>query len=1088
MEFGNLLQTMASYTDVTEAETLLITAYEIASEVHEGFQRINGEPFLHHSLAVAAILAEWHAPATVVAAGLLHDISNPDYSHGYNRNELRARLREDIFHLVEVVIDLNSFVRHVEAGEYHSEADVRDFRYRMAAYLQEERDAVVIKFADRLHNLRTVSALTRQSQERTTGAVMTLFVPLIERLGMGYAKRQLEDCCFEINNNTTYLPLQQYRVNEAFLRSTAVVLKDLRRLASLENFAQRIYWQPASFYEIGQNVKAGKALLTGTPSLKLADGGTFIIIAADDNDCYRILGILHRHFAPVAGQFFDYVGNPKENGYRSLHTQVIHTSGNIIQVAIRTETMNLLADYGITANWWNVAEELLPQLPKEVKLVNGEMEVFTPKKDVKYLTQGATVLDFAYAIHSDLGNRCAGALVNGMHAELNRALQTGDTIEIIENAETTPQLDWLDFVQTPQATNRIRQWLSQHERDALLKRGTILLNNELQTLGMDSTDAQIRRLLSKIASRENIKGIDDLMVNIGVGKHAPVKIADTLKSMHLRAMSSSSYVEPMVGVDVLSPENAQLLLTYAHCCRPMPPEDIVGYPRNNDILVIHKRECKQVRELEKSVQVKWSNSQVEADYVIVVEALNHPGLASEMSTTVAMLGVDMPIFTARKRPDGVMAEIYIYLGKTTSLQRNRIKHALEEKTGITSVEVTHSALLSTSPQAAISTRPIYLSNPYGPRLAEGSRFYGREVEYERVMALLCDHSQSSAILLWGQKRIGKTSFVLHLQEQAQGNYLPIYIDLQGKKDGSTTQFLYDLMSLISTALLEIDAELRKVLYVARLNKLKKDPLSFFDIFMARLQEVAHSHPLVIILDEIQCLCSLREEEVPLGAIISRLRSYAQHGHGLHFILSGGGLKSQLNGPCGIDSLFNVTHDEKLGCLEVKAARHLIKDGLSKVGNITDLATDLLIDFTSCHPFYLQLLCARLFEQSQEDKMKITQHFVAQTINEWILQADDSRFQHYWEGIDAASARRNKLILSALAEPKVNQPGMEYDELASTLGSFISEQALLQSLNDLTHLGIVKRTSITYAIDVKLFVRWLRQHWPLAMALKEARWQ
>ncbi len=1088
MELSDLIQTMASYSDAVGTETLLTTVYQIASTAHHGFHRINGEPFLNHALAVATILAEWHAPPIVVAAGLLHDISNPDYSRGYNRSDLAVKLRPDILHLVDVVIDLNKLVRHVEAGEFHSEADVHDFRYRMATYLQEERDAVVIKFADRLHNLRTVSALTRVSQERTTGAILTLFVPLIERLGMGFAKRQLEDCCFEINNATYHHLLQQYCVNEAFLRSVEGVLDDLRRLALVEKFGKLVYWQPMSFYEIGQNVKSSKSLLTGAFPLKLADAGSFIILADDEGDCYRILGIIHRHYPPISAQFHDFIGNPRENGYRSLHTQVAHSSGNLIQIIIRTHTMNLLAEYGITARWWNVPEELLPQPPIEVKSMNSEMEVFTPKKEVKYLPLGATVLDFAYHIHTDVGNHCAGAVVNGTHAELHKTLQAGDTIEILDNANTTPQLDWLDYVQTPQAISRIRQWLVQHERDAMIKRGYMLLNSELQALGMDTADAQMRRLLQKLASKEGSRGIEDLMVNIGVGKYAPTKIADTLKTMHLKAVSSSGYVEPMIGVNVLSPEDAQLLLTFAHCCGPLPPDDIVGYHRNNDILVIHKRSCKQLREPEKLVQVKWSNSQVEADYVIVVEALNHPGLASEISTAMTMLGIDMPIFTARKRPDGVMAEIYIYLGKTTIAQRNRIKHALEEKTGITSVEVTHSTFLSAPAQPTASSRPMFLSNPYGPRLAEGSRFYGREVEYERIAALLREQSQSSAILLWGQKRIGKTSFVLHLQEQAHGNYLPVYLDLQGKKDGSTTQFLYELMTCIQTALRDVNPSIVQELYVSRFNKLKKDPLSYFDIFMARLREIAHEHPLVIILDEFQCLCSFREEEVALGAIFSRLRSYSQHGHGLHFLLSGGGLKSQLTEQCGIDSLFNVTYDEKLGCLEAKAARRLIKDGLTRVGNITDLAIDLLIDFTSCHPFYLQLLCSRLFEQSQEDKMKITQHFVAQTIQDWILQADDSRFQHYWEGTDAASARRNKLILSAIADLGTNNHGIEYEQLANAICSIVPEQALIQSLIDLTYLGIVKRYHSTYAIEVNLFVRWLRHHWPLELTFKEVRWQ
>lgn len=1088
MELSDLIQTVTSYSDATETETLLTTAYEIASEVHQGFYRINGEPFLSHCLAVAAILAEWHAPPTVIAAALLHDIANPDYSHGYDHSHLETVLRPEVLHMVDVVIDLNRFVRHVEAGEFHGGADVRDFRYTIATYLQRDRNAVIIKFADRLHNLRTISALTWVSQERTKEAVLTLFVPLLERLGMGFAKRQLEDCCFEINNATYYQLLQQHRASEAFLRSVESVRHDLCQLAPLTKFSQCVHWQPASISEVGQNAKSGKSLLTETFSLRLADGGSFVILTENEDDCYRILGIIHRHYTPVAGQMNDFIGNPKENGYRSLHTQVMHTSGNLINVAIRTQTMNLLAEYGITAHWWRVPEELLPPLPVEIQHVNGDMKIITPKGEARYLPKGATALDFAYHIHTDVGNHCTGAIVNGTHVELYKTLQAGDTVEILRDTNTTPRLDWLDYVQTPQAISRIRHWLTLYERDTMIARGQLLLNRELQTLGLDTTDAPMRRLLQKVAAKEGLRGVEELMASIAVGKHLPTKIADTLKNMRLKTVSSSGYVEPVIGVNVLSPEDAQLLLAFARCCEPTPPDDIVGYHRNNDILAIHKRSCKQLKEPEKLVQVKWSNAQVETDYMIVVEASNHPGLASEISSAVTMLGIDMQIFTSKKLPGGAMAETYIYLGKTTLAQRNRLKHALEEKSGITSVEITHSTFLAPSAHPAPSSLPMLLSNPYGPRLAKGSYFYGRETEYERVATLLREQYQSSAILLWGQKRIGKTSFLLHLQEQAHGNYLPIYLDLQGKQDSSTTQFLYELMSCINTALKDVNAVSAQELYVPRFNKLKKDPLSYFDIFMAQLREIAYNHPLVVILDEFQCLCSLREEEVSLNAIISRLRSHFQHGRGLHFILSGGGLKSQLVEQCSIDSLFNVTYAEKLVCLEEKAARQLIKDGLTRVGNITDLAIDLLVDFTSCHPFYLQLLCSRLFEQAQEDKMKITQHFLAQSIQEWILQTDDNRFRHYWEGTDAASSRRNKLILSAIAHIDANNHGLDYERLVSAIGAIVPEQALMQSLLDLTQLGIVKRYHSTFAIEVKLFVRWLRQHWPLEMALREARWQ
>src|SRR5260370_3915181 len=379
-----------------------------------------------------------------------------------------------------------------------------------------------------------------------------------------------------------------------------------------------------------------------------------------------------------------------------------------------------------------------------------------------------------------------------------------------------------------------------------------------------------------------------------------------------------------------------------------------------------------------------------------------------------------------------MAEAHIYLSKTTSTQRTRIQKALEDMHYVTKVEVIPSSLFSTSMQQLASSKPIYQPNPYGPAVAAGLRFYGREVECQRISVFWRDQSQNTTILLWGQKRIGKTSLVLRLQEQSQGDFLPVYIDVQGLKDGSTSQFLYQLMSRISMALKEKIPDSVQEISVPALKRLRKDPLAYFDIFMALVHEVARNHPLVVILDEFQCLCSLREEVVSRSAIFSRLRSYSQHGNGIHFILSGGGLMSQLTGQCDMALLFNIAHDEKLGCLEVKAAHQLVRDGLTKTGNITERAIELLLDLTAGHPFYLQLLCSMLYNRPQENKTTITPHSPPKRIPNRLTHADNNRFQHLCEEHNTTSAQRNKLILTAIAALTSNNHKFEYNRLAGAI--------------------------------------------------------
>jgi guanosine-3',5'-bis(diphosphate) 3'-pyrophosphohydrolase len=1092
MELNELIENVISYTESPEAEQVLTTAFQIAVNAHLGYRRISGESYVNHALAVASILARWHAPLTVITVGLLHDIRNPDYSHGYSLDNVRSRLGTDTFQLLEAMISLNRFMRQVE-GDFDSGIDDSDIHQQhMHSFLRQEYNAVVIKIADRLHNMWTISTLNRYFQERTARIGLSLLAPLADRLGMGAIKRQLEDVCFEILYPMYYNMLRQHYMDASIDQEVKGILEELQQVSNSLTLKSEVRRQSASLYslylhQIEQNTRQGKSIHAELPPVRIVDAGSFVILTDDEIDCYRILGALHKLYPPVERQFRDFIGRPKENGYRALHTQVRHTSGHFLHMMIRTHTMDLVAEHGMTAHWWNVPEEFLPLLPEDIKPVEEEIQVFTPNGEIKYFPQGATVLDFAYDIHTDVGHRCVGALVNGERADLSRVLRTGDRIEIISGGpDARPRLDWLDLARTPRAISRIRQWLTQHRRNQMWELGHALLDKELKPLGLGSGDAQVHQLLTKLALKENLAGTEDLLVSIGVGRHKTPQLVEQLKSMRLKSIRSH-YSEPTASVIVLSPEEALLPHTLAQCCKPTPPEDIVGYRRTDNTLAIHKRDCSQIKEREKLIQVKWDGTSMEPNYVVVVEALNRPGLASDLSTVIAFLGFDMVSFSASKRSDGVMAESHIYLGKTTSVQRSRIQKALEDVPYVTKAEVMPSSFLLTAMQQAESSKPIYQANPYGPTIAAGARFYGREVESQRISALLHDQSQNTAILLWGQKRIGKTSFVLRLEEQSRGDFLPIYVDVQGLRDGSTTQFLHQLMMTISRVLKDNTQDSGEKVNVPALNRLRKDPLSYFDMFMAQVQEEARSYPLVVILDEFQCLCSLREEGVSRGAIFSRLRSHAQHGYGIHFILSGGGLLNQLTGQCDIALLFNIAHYEKLGCLEANAARRLIRDGLTRVGNITENAVELLLDFTAGHPFYLQLLCSMLYDQAQENKTIITSDAASLSTREWLGRSDASRFQHLWEGHNTATAQRNKLILSAIAQLAANNHEVEYDRLAGVVCSIVAEQDLVRSLEDLADLGVLEHNHANYAIKVELFAHWLRQHWPLGLTLKEASW-
>jgi len=1092
MDIDDLIQQVISYAGSSETEGTLTTAFQIAEEVHRGYRRISDTPFINHPLSVATILAGWHAPLPVVATGLLHDIHSIDYSHGYDMEDIQSKLGPDIYRLLKEAVNLNKFVRQIERN-FDAEVEVVNIRHYMMSVLHQEPDAVVVKLADRLHNLQTITALSRYFQERTARIGFNLLAPLADLLGMGMVKRSLEDYSFEILNPAQYQQIKQRYANTDVHPDVQSVRAELSRALTDQGLQQEIRWQPASLYalyrhQVEQNTRSGKSSRMEPTPLKIVDAGAFIVLTEEEADCYRALGLVHKLYQPVKGQLIDLIAHNKENGYRSLLTQVKHSSGNVLRINIRTRDMDVIAERGITARWWNVPEALLPQLSQKNNPLDGEIQVFTPTGEIKYLSQGATVLDFAYSVHTEVGHGCAGALVNGVQVDAYSPLESGDRIEIIAGGPNHhPTLDWLRHVRTSQASSAIKQWLMQHQHNAMLARGRNLLNQQLQPLGLNATDPQVCELLNHSAAKEGMEGQEDLLAAIGVGRLDAHKLVEQFKSMRLGAAHPPNDLTASLSVHVMSSEEALLIQTFARCCRPMPFDEIVAY-RSDGKLMVHKRTCAQIKELEKPTQVEWDTGPLEPHYVAVVEALNRPGLAHDLTTVISQLDLDMSSFSASKRPDGVMAESHIYLGKTTPMQRDRVQKALEAVPYVTNVEVIHSSLFMSYTQQPLSSS-TYRANPYGTGVAKGTRFYGRDLECERITSYLCDQTQNHAILVWGQKRIGKTSLVVRLQEEARGRFLPVYIDMQAMKDGTNTQFLHQLMSRIALALREHDASLE--VSAPALNHLRKDPLGYFDTFLFHVQQtqIVGNCPLVIILDEFQCLCNLREATISRNAIFSRLRSQTLHGQGAHIVLSGGGLLSHLLAQTGIDALLNITHDEKLTTLETDAAHRLIKEGLMQVGGIVDIAIDYLLQITAGHPYYLQLLCSHLYEQAQEQRTKITHHFASSCVHDWIEKADKSRFQHLWEGHDDSSARRNKLILSALAEPGLRgmNDEVEYEKLIGAIGHLVPESELVRALEDLAYLGILKQDHARYTITVKLFTLWLRHQWPLTLTMKEGDW-
>lgn len=1087
-DLNGLIQHVSSYADASETKQVLTAAYGIAEGMHRGFFRMSGVPVIDHALAVAANLAEWRAPLPVLATGLLHDCRSPENSHGCNFAEIERQLGYEVGHMVEAVSALNEYVRRIER-DFEREGHVKVNLDAMMSLLRDEPDIVIVKLADRLHNLQTITALKRDFQERTARIGFNVLVPLADRLGMDMVKRQLEDLSFRVVNPTEYQKSEQQYQSAEDDPPVQSVCDELSRAFAEQRLPYRVRWQASSLYSLYRRQVERRAGQSKSPRsalvpLRTVDTGWFIVLTGSEMECYHALGLVHKLYQPVRGMFKDLIAAGKENGYRALHTDARHNTGQVLHIAIRTRDMDIIAERGITARWWNVPESLLPQLAQKNRPMDGNIQVFTSKSEIKRLPRGATVLDFAYVVHTEIGDSCAGALVNGEHVDAYTPLQDGDRVEIITGGDAAqPDIEWLQHVRTYQAASAIRQWLLLHRRNAMIERGRHLLDQYLKPLTLNAASPQVSELLNRLAVKEGLERQEELLAAIGVGRLDAHKVVRQLQSMRVGEINTRSDAAASLSVRAKFDEETTLLPVLAHCCSPVPFDEIVAF-RSAERLIVHKRSCAQVKHVEQLLPVEWDTDPAEPHYVAVVEAVNRPGLAHDLTKAITEANLDMTSFTAHERPGGTMAEARIYLNKTTPMQRARIQKALESVPYVTGVEIVHSSPLTSFTQQT-SAPLLRRVNPFGPGIAKGERFFGRAIESERIVSYLCDPSESHSIVIWGQKRIGKTSLVLHLPELAQERFIPIYIDMQAIQSGTNTHFLHLLAYRISLALRDYD--LSQEVTAPSLKHMRKDPLGYFDTFMSLAQQVIGTIPLVIILDEFQCLCDLREEQVERGAVFSRLRSQSLHGHGLHLLLSGGGSMSRLLEQTGIVSLLNVTHDEKLMMLEDEAAHDLVKKGFADVGHIEEPAIEFLLKLTANHPYYLQLLCWELHDRARRHHFKITRDIVKSVVDEWLAHADRSRFQHLWEGHDQVSGPRNHLILSAIAELRGYNDAVEYGELVRRIGHVIPEDELVRALDDLTTLGIIKHEHAFYAIRVRLFMLWLRLHWPLAQTLKAGGW-
>lgn len=632
-----------SQDDIKDQENLLICkAFNFAYELHQGQYRKSGEPYIAHPIAVAGLLRDLGGDSIMIAAGFLHDVVEDTH---ITTEDIDTKFGKEVSKLVDAVTKLSK-INFSSTTERQAE----NFRRMFMAMAQDIR-VIVVKLADRLHNMRTLQYMKPEKQVSIALETREIFAPLANRLGIWRIKWELEDLCFkylepQAYSNVKSLVAERRIDREAKIEKVINIIKD--RLNRINIKYIEVKGRPKHLYGIYYKMASQKKEFD-----EIFDIAAIRIIVNTNEECYRALAIVHDQFRPIPGRFKDYIGLPKPNRYQSLHTSVIGLNGKPLEVQIRTLEMHHIAEYGIAAHWkyketggsnhtqlssddekftwlrqlldWQKdlkdADEYVANLKDN--LFEDDVYVFTPRGDVIALAKGATVLDFAYHIHTEVGNHAQGSRINGKWSVLDTLLKNGDIIEIFTNKNSHPSLDWLNFVVTPSARNKIRQWYKRSHREENLIRGRELLEKEYGKKGLDALLKSEQ--MQQVAHKCNYQNADDLLAALGYGEitsnqvlnrlreiiksQQPEEIITTQTEQNIKALSSlrhtpnsSASDSPILGVE-------GLLYYIAGCCNPLPGEQIIGVvTRSAKGISIHRQGCPNVENIpsDRLIPVSWN--------------------------------------------------------------------------------------------------------------------------------------------------------------------------------------------------------------------------------------------------------------------------------------------------------------------------------------------------------------------------------------------------------------------------------------------------------------------------------------------------
>ena len=689
MNFENLVKSFPDNYSAIDIEQIR-SAFIFAKDAHKGQKRASGEPYISHCIAVAYILVELKVPAIVVSAALLHDTVEDT---SITLDDISNKFGDDIASLVNGVTKLSN-IPHVSRADRlpensktgtggisqnsapvtHSKSRHQDLRTetlrKTLMAIGDDVRVVLIKLVDRLHNMRTLSYMPVNKQKRIAQETLDIFAPLASRLGIWQIKWELEDLGFRYTKPKEYKEIAQKLSDRRSNRESEVnkIIEEIKILLEEGGINAQISGRPKHIYSIYI-----KMIRKEKPFEMVRDLRGIRLLVPDIPSCYAALGIIHTNWRPIPNEFDDYIAAPKDNFYKSLHTAVIYSDGKPLEVQIRTPKMHQDAEYGIAAHWlykemgskddnyqqrinwlrrlmeWRQdvqdAQEFVDVIKSDV--FEDRVYAFTPRGDIIDLSLGSTPIDFAYLVHTEVGNRCRGAKVNGKLVSLDYQLKTGDQVEILTAKRGGPSRDWLNphlgLVNSQRARTKIRQWFKKQAREHNLSQGKTLLEKEFHKLGITDIDNMV------LAASFDFKSSEDMFVAIGCGDLSMRRIINHLQEFEEREDDPFFPIQT-TPLDRKDSESVKvlglkgILTNYARCCNPVPGDSIVGYITRGRGATIHRKDCPNIlrtKDKDRIVKVSWGEPKRTFPVIVIIKAYDRQGLLGDVSTVLSNEGVNL---------------------------------------------------------------------------------------------------------------------------------------------------------------------------------------------------------------------------------------------------------------------------------------------------------------------------------------------------------------------------------------------------------------------------------------------------------------